>query len=160
MKNKIITILTFSFIFFIFSIFYLSLNQEKTYSTKSLVGKKIDNFELNSLFANSKIEIKELSENNFTLINIWASWCAPCRKEHKYLLLLKNKEKLKILGINFKDKKNKAKNFLKELGDPYFYNAKDQSGKKSIKLGAYGVPESILINNELIIIKDDQFRLQ
>ncbi len=153
MKNKLIIIITFSFLFFIFFIFYLSLDKEKNYNTKNLVGKKIENFELDLLFTNNKIEVNELSENNFTLINIWASWCAPCRKEHKYLIFLKDNKKLKILLIKNKDKKNNAKDFLKKLVDPYYYNAEDQSGKKSVKLGVYGIPESILINNELRIIK-------
>ena len=67
--------------------------------------------------------------------------------------LTKDKKNLQILGINFKDKKNNALEFLSELGNPYDFIAKDKNGKSSVAFGVYGVPESILINNDLIIIK-------
>jgi cytochrome c biogenesis protein CcmG/thiol:disulfide interchange protein DsbE len=60
---------------------------------------------------------------------------------------------LKLLGVNFKDKKKQAKFFLDSLGNPYHFLAKDKFGKQSISYGIYGIPESILINNELIILK-------
>ena len=70
------------------------------------------------------------------------------------MLKLNNDEKnLKILGVNFKDKKNNALKFLKDLGDPYDDIARDEFGKYSINFGIYGIPESILINKDLIIIK-------
>ena len=71
----------------------------------------------------------------------------------KFLLSLKKDEDLKILGINFKDKKINSINFLEELGDPYHFLAEDKSGKVSVKLGIYGVPESILVDKNFIIIK-------
>ena len=70
------------------------------------------------------------------------------------LLKLNNDEKnLKILGVNFKDKKNNALKFLRDLGDPYDVLARDEFGKHSINFGIYGIPESILINKDLVIIK-------
>ena len=70
------------------------------------------------------------------------------------LLKLNNDEKnLKILGVNFKDKKNNALKFLRDLGDPYDDIARDEFGKDSINFGIYGIPESILINKDLVIIK-------
>ena len=118
-----------------------------------MVGKKLSDFEATELFGDIKISNKDLKKNNFTLINFWASWCAPCKKEHKYLILLRDKAKLKILGINFKDKENNAKNFLNDLGNPYYFLAKDDNGKVSVDFGIYGVPESILIDKDLTIIK-------
>ncbi len=66
---------------------------------------------------------------------------------------LSNEQNIKILGVNFKDKKINALKFLKDLGDPYDYLAKDSDGKQSINFGIYGIPESILINENLVIIK-------
>ena len=66
---------------------------------------------------------------------------------------LSNEKNLQILGVNFKDKKNNALKFLKDLGDPYDYLANDYNGKQSVNFGIYGIPESILINNDLTIIK-------
>ncbi len=96
---------------------------------------------------------QNLSKNDFTLINFWASWCGPCRKEHKNLIHLSQKVNLKILGINFKDDLKKAKIFLDELGNPYYILAFDKDGKKSINFGVYGIPETILINSDLVILK-------
>ena len=100
-----------------------------------------------------KITESDLKKNNFTLINFWASWCGPCRDEHYLLVKLNDEQNLKILGVNFKDKKKHALKFLKELGNPYDYLAKDEFGKESVNLGIYGIPESILIDNELVILK-------
>ena len=94
-----------------------------------------------------------MNKNQFTLINFWASWCAPCRLEHSFLMSLSEKYDLKILGINFKDNKENSLKFLKELGNPYYDIGKDVDGKVSIKFGVYGVPESILIDKNLKIIK-------
>ena len=103
---------------------------------------------------NQSISEEDLKKNRYTLINFFASWCAPCRAEHKYLLNLSNKsKKIKIIGVNFKDKKNNAINFLEELGNPYYFVGKDIDGKTSILFGIYGIPESILVDSELTIIK-------
>ena len=68
-------------------------------------------------------------------------------------MILSEEKNIKILGVNFKDKKINALKFLKDLGNPYDYQAKDIDGKQSVNFGIYGIPESILINNEFIIIK-------
>ena len=57
--------------------------------------------------------------NKYYLLNIWSSWCVPCREEHPVLMELKNNDRLKVIGMNYKDNKDNAKNFLKELGNPY-----------------------------------------
>ena len=107
-------------IFFILVIFYFSLNTIKTYDTKDLIGKKISNIEFDILNSEEKFNTKNLIENDFTLINFFASWCGPCRKEHKYLVQLSKAKKLKILGINYRDDKTNANRFLEQLGNPYF----------------------------------------
>ena len=66
---------------------------------------------------------------------------------------LSNLKNLKILGVNFKDKKSNALNFLNNLGNPYHYLAKDDQGKQSVNFGIYGIPESILIDKEFMVIK-------
>jgi cytochrome c biogenesis protein CcmG, thiol:disulfide interchange protein DsbE len=154
MKNKILKIIIFGFTIFFFSIFWLGLKKNNNYNTKHLTGSKITNFQLQSIYNSDLITEKNLKQNQFTLINFFASWCAPCRQEHKYLVKLADQKKnIQILGINFKDKKNNAKFFLNELGDPYDFVAEDADGKASILFGIYGIPESILINEELTVIK-------
>ena len=116
-------------IFFILVIFYFSLNTIKTYDTKDLIGKKISNIEFDILNSEEKFNTKNLIENDFTLINFFASWCGPCRKEHKYLVQLSKAKKLKILGINYRDDKTNANRFLEQLGNPYFKVLSDKKGK-------------------------------
>lgn len=153
MNIKFNYIILFGIPGFILLIFFLGLNTNNKYDTRELVGNQINNFKLIDIYENKTITNLDLKENNFTLINFWASWCAPCRKEHKYLLYLNKINKMKVLGINYKDKKKNAENFLKELGNPFYFVGQDLKGKISVSFGTYGIPESILIDTNLIIIK-------
>ena len=153
MQKKIIKSFILLFIIFIIGVFFISLNKNSTYDTKGLVGQKITNVQLNHFSKNKIITEKNLKENEFTLINFWASWCGPCRDENPILLRLNKEKNLLMLGVNFKDNKKNANSFLIELGNPYDELAVDQQGKQSINFGIYGIPESILINKDLIIIK-------
>jgi len=138
---------------FILGIFFISLNKSSNYNTEYLLGNKLANFQLKS-FQDQKIYLnKDFQKNNFTLINFWASWCAPCRAEHPVLIELSKEKNLKLLGINFKDKRSNALKFLETLGNPYDFLAKDELGKQSVVFGIYGIPESILIDRELTIIR-------
>jgi len=155
MKISISKIIIFSFVIFFLSVFWLGLKIDNNYDTKSLIGNKISNFHITEINNdNQYISEEELRKNKYTLINFFASWCAPCRDEHKYLLRLSNKSsEIQIIGINFKDKKIHVSNFLEELGNPYNFVGEDIDGKISILFGVYGIPESILVNNELNVIK-------
>ena len=152
MQKIIKSIIVFLFIF-VLLVFYNSLNRETNYSTDYLVGNKLTNINLKSFDDNKIYTSEDIQKSRYTLINFWASWCAPCRIEHPYLMQLSKEKNLKILGVNFKDKKINASKFLNELGNPYYYMAKDTSGKQSVNFGIYGIPESILINNETIVLK-------
>ena len=149
MKFVIISVVAIS----ILIIFAISLNRDSIYSTEKLIGKKIENFNSKDFYTKEIRDSKILKTKDFSLINYWASWCAPCRAEHSELMQLSKKENLNIIGINFKDKKNEAEQFLKELGNPYDHLLVDQDGRFSINLGVYGIPESILLNKELKILK-------
>ena len=149
MKFVIISVVAIS----ILIIFAISLNRDSIYSTEKLIGKKIENFNSKDFYTKEIRDSKILKTKDFSLINYWASWCAPCRAEHSELMQLSKKENLNIIGINFKDKKDEAEQFLKELGNPYDHLLIDQDGRFSINLGVYGIPESILLNKELKILK-------
>ena len=151
--QKITKILISIILLFIIGVFFISLNKNTTYNTNSLIGKIIPNINLKYFDENKFYKTDDLKKNNYTLINFWASWCAPCRVEHPLLIKLSKEKNLKLLGVNFKDKKKQADTFLNDLGNPYDFLTKDELGKSSVKFGIFGIPESILINKDLIILK-------
>ena len=148
--NYIIISILFSFLFIIL---YSRLDNERVYNTKDLIGKKISQVEINLFQSNETINTKEFINNEFTILNFWASWCAPCRKEHPNLVRLSKIKNIKLVGVNFKDNVENAKNFLKENGNPFDILAEDKNGKNSVNFGVYGIPETILIDSELKILK-------
>ena len=148
--NYILISILFSFLFIIL---YFSLGNQRVYDTKDLIGKKISEVEINLFQSSGTINTKEFIKNEFTIINFWASWCGPCRKEHPNLVRLSRIKNLKIVGINFKDDKENAKSFLKENGNPFDILTEDKDGKNSVNFGVYGIPETILIDSELKILK-------
>ena len=99
------------------------------------------------------INTKEFFNNEFTILNFFASWCAPCRKELPNLVRLSKIKNIKLVGLNFKDNVENEKNFLKENGNPFDILAEDKNGKNSVNFGVYGIPETILIDSELKILK-------
>jgi cytochrome c biogenesis protein CcmG/thiol:disulfide interchange protein DsbE len=151
--QKIIKIIILFIFLFVIGIFYISLTRDTNYNTSSLINKETPEFKIISFDNSNSYTRDDIKKNNYTLINFWASWCAPCKIEHPILMKLSQKKNLMILGINFKDKERQAKTFLSELGNPYDLLAKDKNGKQSVRFGVYGIPESILINKDLMIIQ-------
>ena len=154
MKNKQNLVIVISLIFVTFFILLLGLKKENNYLPQTTHFKIEDTLTLQSLYSDKKLFLNDLFlKDNFTLINIWASWCLPCKDEHPYLINLSKSFNLNIIGINYKDDNNNAKKFLLELGNPYREVLIDRDGVKSIELGAIGVPETYLVNKEKKIIK-------
>ena len=154
MKNKLLLFFIVFIFIIIFIVFYKGLKDTNIYTPESKINSDIPSLVV-ELFDTSKdvntIEI--FQPDKFYLLNIWSSWCVPCRKEHSILMELKNNDRLKVIGMNYKDTKDNAKNFLNELGNPYDKIIFDSKGTNAIEWGAYGVPESFLINNNKIIKK-------
>lgn len=86
-----------------------------------------------------------------TLLNIFASWCGPCREEHPVLIEIAKDTRFQLLGLNYKDKSENAVGFLTELGNPYAKVGADEAGRAGIDWGVYGVPETFVIGPDGII---------
>ena len=154
MKNKLL-IFSIIFIFIvIFIVFYKGLKDTNIYIPESKINYDVPSLVVELFDTSKNVNTIEIFQpDKLYLLNIWSSWCVPCRKEHSILMELKKNNKLKVIGMNYKDSKENAKNFLKELGNPYDQIIFDSKGTNAIEWGAYGVPESFLINNNKIIKK-------
>ena len=151
MRNRIIFFLVTIFFLFVFVTLYKGLSNSNLYTPKSNI-KDIPEF--NSEIFSKKTNINSLdifNKKNFYLLNIWASWCVPCRDEHPLLIYLSKNQKIEIIGLNYKDNLNNAEKFIKELGNPYSLILSDKDGTNAIEWGAFGVPESFLIYDNKII---------
>ena len=154
MKNKILPIsIVFVFII-IFIIFYQGLQNTNIYTPDSKTSFEVPSVSVKLFNSDEIINTLEIfNSDKFYLLNIWSSWCVPCKQEHPILMKLMQNDNLKVIGLNYKDTKKNANNFLKELGNPYDNIIFDNKGTNAIEWGAYGVPESFLINNNKIIKK-------
>ena len=80
------------------------------------------------------------------LLNVWASWCAPCRGEHPVLLELARAGAVPIVGLNYTDRREDSQRWLADFGNPYLASAYDQDGRVGIDYGVYGVPETFVVD--------------
>ncbi len=85
------------------------------------------------------------------VLNVWASWCAPCRDEHPLLVEVARRQQLTLVGLNYKDDRRNAQEWLRRLGDPYTTTVVDADGRVSIDYGVYGVPESFVIDRDGVV---------
>ena len=152
MNKKFLPISIIIFFLFIFVVFYKGLRETTIYTPDINVKNEIPVFNAENFYTGQKVSSSDIFElDKFYLLNIWSSWCVPCRQEHSFLIKLSSENKVNIIGMNYKDNLNNAENFLKELGNPYKEIYIDLDGTIAIEWGAYGVPESFLIyNNEII----------
>ena len=154
MKIKLKLFILFIFLSFCFIIFYKGLSNSNIYAPKVNDKRNLPNFEAKNFSSNININSKKIfEEDSFYILNIWASWCIPCRKEHPLLMKLSKNKKIKLIGLNYKDNLNNARKFINKFGDPYSQILIDDDGTLAIEFGAYGVPETFLINKNKMIIK-------
>jgi len=116
-------------------------------SLEALDGAQRDGVKIPALKTSDLIN-PEINKGRVMLINIWASWCAPCRQEHPFLMALAGRPDVMIVGVNYKDQNSQALKFLKNLGNPFDVIGVDPDGRTAIELGVYGVPETFIVSSE------------
>jgi len=89
--------------------------------------------------------------NKIALLNVWATWCVPCKQEHPVLMAISKHEDIMLYGLNYKDNLEEARNFLRQFGNPYITSWQDPQGKIGLEWGVYGVPETFLIDKKGVI---------
>ncbi|MCF7503702.1 MULTISPECIES: DsbE family thiol:disulfide interchange protein [Vibrio] len=110
-----------------------------------LIGKQVPEFGLEDLEQPGKFHDQAIFKGEPLLLNVWATWCPTCYAEHSYLNKLAD-QGVKIIGLNYKDDRNKAVGWLNELGNPYLISLFDGNGMLGLDLGVYGAPETFLID--------------
>jgi len=93
----------------------------------------------------------DLKDGKVSVVNVWASWCAPCRQEHPLLMALAQRSDIRLVGINQKDASENATRFLGTLGQPFAAVGADETGRVSLDWGVYGVPETFIVDGQGII---------
>lgn len=117
----------------------------------ALIGKPVPVFRLESLENPGKtFDQSVLRDGKPLLLNVWATWCPTCRAEHQYLNTLAV-QGIRVVGLNYKDNRGKAVNWLNSLGNPYALSLYDGDGMLGLDLGVYGAPETFLIDGKGII---------
>ena len=154
MKKIVILLpLFFTLLIFIFLLIFLLEKKDPQKPPSALLNENIPKFQTNNLFDNNSILSNQDINNKITIINFFASWCAPCRAEHHlFFEIKKHKPELYILGFSHKDDPSDSKKYLEEEGNPYSFVGLDQDGKIAFEFGVFGLPETFIINNDGKII--------
>jgi cytochrome c biogenesis protein CcmG/thiol:disulfide interchange protein DsbE len=132
-------------------LFRIGLNYNPQIVPSPLIDKPAPAFTLPSLRDNTSIIKSTDLQGHAVLLNVWASWCIECRNEQPVLMEFKQKLKVPIYGLNYKDTRTDALQWLSQYGDPYIENAFDQNGRVGIDYGVYGVPETFVLDRNGII---------
>ena len=116
-----------------------------------LLDQPIPDLDLPALSDNDQRIVSSQLRGKPFLLNVFASWCAPCLEEHEYLMELASSGLISIYGLNYKDVSTNALEWLEKNGNPYTQIAVDSSGKAGIDLGVYGVPETFFVDAKGVI---------
>jgi len=116
-----------------------------------LIGKPAPQFERPKLAAPGENVTNKDMLGKVWILNVWASWCAPCREEHPVWNEFARKKQALLVGLNYKDQDADASRWLRDLGNPYNVSIADHDGRVGIDFGVYGVPETFVIDRAGII---------
>lgn len=119
----------------------------------ALIGTKAPSLNLEPLEGSQRPALSDAAiAGKLTVVNVFASWCVPCRQEHPLLTEIAKDPAVNVVGINYKDKSENALRFLGELGNPFAAIGIDPNGKAAIDWGVYGIPETYLVGADGTIL--------
>jgi cytochrome c biogenesis protein CcmG, thiol:disulfide interchange protein DsbE len=152
-RNGWLTMLPVAGFALIAVLLYLGLSGHPDEIPSVLIGKPAPEFTLTPLAGSGLpgISLADLKTGKPTLVNVWASWCEPCREEHPLLMEIGKRTDVRLIGMNYKDEPENALKFLTSMGQPFAAIGADADGKVGIDWGVYGVPETYLVDGQGII---------
>jgi cytochrome c biogenesis protein CcmG, thiol:disulfide interchange protein DsbE len=134
------------------AVFVVGLQRDPSALPSPFIGKPAPTFSLPSVEDPSVTVSSDEYAGQFALVNVWATWCVGCRHEHDFLLTLAEREDIPIYGLNWRDNREDALQWLQQLGNPYQISAFDENGEVGIDWGVYGAPETFLISPGGIVL--------
>jgi cytochrome c biogenesis protein CcmG, thiol:disulfide interchange protein DsbE len=147
MSNRAKLFIPVTFFMVMLSLLLFGLGRDPSQVPSALINRALPEFNLPELFDSNTTMSKEDFVGNITVINVWATWCAPCHIEHPYLVEISGREKdITFVGVNYKDDGDDAREFLTEEGNPFKFNIVDLDGGLGIDLGVTGAPETFLLD--------------
>lgn len=137
-----------------FALWGLSGGRDPGAIPSALVSNPVPDFTLEPIAGvdSPGLASADLKGEGLTLVNVFASWCGPCRAEHPILTRMGEEQNLRIVAINYKDRADAAADWLDELGNPYARVGWDYTGRAGIDWGVTGVPETFIVNNEGVVL--------
>jgi cytochrome c biogenesis protein CcmG, thiol:disulfide interchange protein DsbE len=113
-----------------------------------LIGKPAPEFALTDVMDPSRVVSNATLKGQVYVLNVWGTWCVACRQEHEALLAIAQQHVVPIIGLDYMDEREKAKQWLTQLGNPYNAVAFDTDGRTAIDWGVYGAPETYLVDGK------------
>ncbi|MCB5161999.1 DsbE family thiol:disulfide interchange protein [Marinomonas algarum] len=131
-------------------VLYVQIGKDANYMPSALIGQTVPEFTLVSLTDDELVSNKDLPNQPY-LINFWGTWCAACHVEHPYLVQLA-RSGVVIVGVDYKDKKSLAEQWLNKKGDPYRYVLMDELGHFGVDMGITGAPETFVVDSQGVVV--------
>ncbi len=132
-------------------VLYWGIGKDPTKLESARLGKPVPAFDLPSLQDESRRLDNSIWNGKVALLNVWATWCSTCKAEHPWLVRISQDEGVPVYGMDYKDERDAALQWLKELGNPYTEVLFDEKGRLGLDLGVYGVPETYVLDKKGII---------
>ena len=149
MSNRMVYLVPLS-VFLVMAVYFaVGLTKDSKVLPSALIDKPVPEFSLPPIEGGpgKGFSSADLRAGRVSVINVFASWCGPCRTEHPFITRLATLKVAKVYGLNYKDNPKSALRWLREFGDPYAAHGVDNDGRVSIDWGVYGIPETFIIDN-------------
>jgi len=145
MKRRLLLFMPLALAVLLGTVFFYGLGRDPSVLESARLDDPFPEFRLPALSDPEQMLDQSLLKGRTRLVNVWATWCPSCVVEHPYLVALAE-QGVPIVGLNYKDERDKALAWLREKGDPYTRNIFDRQGKLGFDLGVYGAPETYIVD--------------